>query len=253
MLERAPAVDAGTKTEKNDAGPTSSEGGASSIVDSGASNFFGDISFGPTEFDSFERDDLLGGGPLHWSVETSGNPDGEDVYGWEGCDSSVCSKANVAWCSNNDGGSAYLSTNLQSTTKIVRFDFSMALGRESYDTRGHAQLVSFMLENDRFIFLEVLNTTLRLGDQYKDVNGSYQSDFTPVGEVPDNKWSKYRLYLDLSGGVVALQKDGVESGRRTLRPEAITKLQKARIGITFVEYDNFRMRFDDIGLKERTD
>lgn len=248
-------VDAGSKSKDAGSSPSvvnDAAGGDTDAPDAGSllpADAFGEVSY--DRLDGFERADLPGGGPFDWDPQTNGDPNG-NVYGWEGCTNANCSGDNIAWCANDDGGGGFLVSDLDPNARVVRLDFAMALHRANHSSEGQAQLVSIQLENNRFIFLEVSGTKFRLGDQYKDLSDpDYHNDFTDLGEVPDDQWAKYRLYIDLNLKVAALQKEGVLSGAvRMLRSEVTTKVQTLRVGLTFAKSDAFRMRFDNVGLKE---
>lgn len=248
--------DAGTTKSDAAVAPATSAAGSDAAVDAGLLPLDAFATIEPAAydvFDDFERNDALpSAGPFDWKEEFGAQPEG-DVIGYETCESASCSKPNVAWGGNDEGGWGFVSSSLRSDAKIIRFDLTMAIGRASHDPKGQAQLVSLQLENDRYIFLEVNGAAFRLGDQYRDsTTAAFNSDFTTLGDAPDNQWAKLRLYVNLSLGVAALEVDGAPSGPiRVLRQPVLTKLLRVRVGVTYAQFDSFHVRFDDVGLKQR--
>lgn len=245
----APAKDAGGK------GPTS-DGAATDAPDltteAGVDERFADVVYDHT--DDFERPDIPAGGPFGWVKQQGG---ANNVQTETCVDALVCSLTHVAAFENQfpyDFG--HLETALKPDTRIVRLDFSMmfTLSELQPDTSPQVQIASFELEDERYLILERFEDSLRLGDQIRnsDAPSDSNTNLIDIATANPGEWARYRLYVDLDAGVMALARNGVKlPTERKLRRAAITtKLKNARIGITFAANAIFRLRFDDVGIKE---
>lgn len=249
--------DAGTK--KKDAAvsrdgttvaPPPAEAGVDATRDispSPPSDPFADVTYEHT--DDFNRTDGPGGGAFNWQLQVSGIGTAADLVSEAGCSlPSVCSGM-VAAVTNDSFGSGYLASSLRPDTKVLRIDFSMQITKSNEGNGGGAQLVSIELSDDRFVLLYLDRGRLELVDQTE--HGA-DGDDVDIAGVTFNAWGKYRFFIDLGNKKMMLARDGSMIGTKVIRDKVVTAatMGRLRLGITYVSGEQFRINYDDVGVRE---